>query len=283
MNGYGYLYGGFSGAAWNWVNQHNDALDTIVARTNGGISCYACRGFGLNGFGYVIGGVPDGTNNLSQFLQYNDTTNVIATMSATRVGHWITALSLNGFGYGFGGSVNPSSGTVLSDCVQYNDVLDTLTVKAFSSRTYASGFALNGYGYIVAGTTGTETLVTTQYCDATNTTLTVANANTNRVLSIGHTLDGRGYVTTGYTGSTVVVSSVEMFNDASRSWFYRAVSPLATYAGQGYSLNGSGYIAGSFNGTVNVSTVVQYGSLEKAIRIAATLMIEEGEVSVVGP
>jgi hypothetical protein len=274
MNGYGYVYGGTtSGAAasaWNWLSQQNDVLDTVTARVSGGSANYTCRGFGLNGFGYVIGGTNAASSALSVFLQYNDSTNVISATGATRLGVWIATFCLNGYGYGFGGQ--GVGGAVLSDGVQYNDVLNTLTVKSYITRYADGAFTLNGFGYLCLGSNGSVYLSQTlQYSDATNGMLTVATLPYYSVLLVGFVLDGRGYIVGG-DASSIALSTVSMFNDANRTWNYRAPLAVATTWSQGYSLNGSGYVLGG----LGRSSVCQYGTLEKAVKIAATLMVDEG-------
>jgi hypothetical protein len=179
-------------------------------------------GFSVAGFGYVVGGY-DGSVSTSELDQYNDAVNA-----------WSYKMN-------WGVNVHFLGNFVLSRVYTFYDVMkcyehnaNVWVTKSSPSSPISNvvGFALNGYGYSVAGAAGGVFYShVVRYTEASGVWVAKASligSQTVRAYGAAAGTVGYGYMTCGiYNVSSATVSDHAQYNDTMNAWTLRAYYPKA--------------------------------------------------------
>ncbi len=278
LNGYAYLFCGTALLTPLSENsQYNDVTDVWVAKTNSGITVKLLDSFSLNGFGYGQHGF-DGSIYSSATSQYNDAGNSWASKANSGTARAGSAgFTLNGYGYSACGTNNTNS----SEINQYNDSLDSASIKsqggtAITARSKLTAFSSNGYGYTTCGSiSGGTSSELNQYNDAANTCVTKTNNPTTKYATTSFILAQSGYVLTGTINDTTAVNEIVQYNDAADVWNIKSSLTTTKQSAAGIDLNGYGYCIGGCLNNISTTEITQYVLNDKIPVLTVTLNVEE--------
>lgn len=218
-----------------------------------GVARRGAVGFSIGTKGYIGTGF-DGTNNLKDFWEYNPSTGTwtqkrsLGGVINANPRREATSFVINNKGYvatGFDGTPNYNK-----ECWQYDG--DTTWIKKtdvgiglqFSYRRWASGFAIDSFGYVGCGRNYSQDWKNDfwRYNVNLNTWSQMANyAGTPRGSAVSFTMHGKGYVGIGNDDS--FRNDFWQYDPASNSW-----TEISEYGGgavsQGiaFSISGNGYV-----------------------------------------
>lgn len=182
---------------------------------------YAATGFSIGNKGYVGTGYNSNNVRLSDWWEYNQSTNTWTQKASLTTARFSAASFVaNGKGY-----VCLGGGTsgFLTDLQEFDPVGNTWTYKANfpgNGRYGSASFSVNNKGYVCGGNLGSATGPYTndlyEYDPVTDTwTLKASFSGTNRYASRAFTLNQKGYVFNGLNGYGNNMS--QYFNDM---WAY---------------------------------------------------------------
>lgn len=180
------------------------AQNTWTQRTDfGGVARYTPIGFSIGNYGYIGGGY-NGSSNLTDFWQYNPTTNAwVQKASIPLALRAASSFVINGKGYVVGGVLN--SPPYNKKLYMYDPVLDAWTQKTDFPGTGIYGaisFSIGNKGYFGIGNTNTAngpyTNTFYEYDAGDDAWTQKANfPGTSRYAAYGISANGKGYLGMG--------------------------------------------------------------------------------------
>ncbi len=220
--------------------------------------------FEINGKGYVVGG-RSGTPT-TEVWEFDPTlNNWTQKTNLPSPGKRVNAASfvIDGKGYIVGGRIIPSDPDdwyLTHETWEYNPATDTwrqrrnLTI----ARETATGFAINGKGYIAMGSTGTFSYRddVLEYDPELNTWITksrlfVPGQDMSRYLPVSFVLNKKAYIGTGHTHSSLEQQDFWEFDPQTNAWVRKADMPEGRRQGAiAFTIGGLGYVGtGYYIGT----------------------------------
>jgi len=214
----------------------------------GGVRCGGF-GFAIGGKGYVGAGYNGA--NLNSVWEYNPALDSWTQKTSLPVAaRWVTSFVIGTDGYVFGGITSSGHSNSLYKYNTLNNTWTTMASLPSTGRYGVSGFALNGYGYIVGGNEGSASGPVNkelwQYNPANNSWIQKAQlpvANGRYGIS-SFTLNGKGYSGFGYnpSGSGVAYSDFYEYDDVNNTWTSKASLPATgVHYCAGFVINGKIY------------------------------------------
>ena len=144
---------------------------------------------------------------------------------------------------------------ILSVTNSYSQTASLIPLTPFpgDTRSEASSFAINGFGYVGAGMTSMTLLPSVdfwKYDPVSNAWTQIPNIPIPVFTAVGFSINGKGYVCGGYTGGGSTLSSaLYEYDPIANSWAQKTSYPLLGLgAGTAVVLNGLAYVG---NGVVN--------------------------------
>lgn len=201
------------------------------------------------GQGFVHGGNDNSTGYFSTTYRYSPEANTWATKTSSGLSRGtFAAFAIGGSAYAVSGE---GTSSLVNNNQQYDEIADSFTTRAVlpASLYYVNGFALNGFGFAIGGstTTATATSVNTNYrynstldSWATKGTLGGATQNPTAV-----TLTGKGLRASGFNTGGSTITTTEDYSDILDTWTSRANALTSRGRTGAFSVNAAAYYFGS--------------------------------------
>ncbi|GAB3517401.1 Kelch repeat-containing protein [Emticicia fontis] len=227
---------------------HSD--DWVKKGDFGGTARQGAVGFSIGSKGYIGTGGASTSPTMSDFWEYDPTTDVWTQKANFGGGVRRSAV---GFSIGNKGYVGTGSGTgsvARDDFWEYNPATNTWTQKANvggGTRTDGVGFSIGNKGYIGTGVNKEDFW---EYDTTANVWTQKANVGGGvRNGAVGFTIAGKGYVGTGIAASIRKTDFWE-YDPTTNTWTQKAnFGGTARYGAVGFALANKGYIASGHDGT----------------------------------
>jgi hypothetical protein len=217
--------------------------------TLGGVKRSNAVGFTITDKGYIGTGVNSTGDRLSDFWEYNQSTNTWTQKAnfsgAAREG--AAGFAVKGYGYI---GVGWSTGTQ-ADFFKYNPVSNSwVSITDRSAFRNSASFNIGDFGYFGTGNNDYYfsgfTLLTGfhKYNPETNSWSSVSNfGGAAREFAVGFSIGEKGYVATGRTNATSFRNDFWEYDPVSNGWTQKAdFGGTPRYGAVGFSMNGKGYI-----------------------------------------
>ncbi len=215
--------------------------------------------FVINGKAYVFGGFFNNTYK-KDLWEYNPLSNTWALKASLPFGvlgrTHVATFVINNKGYIVGGALGPLNGFETNETWEYDPVNNSWLQRASipTAREYATGFAINGKGYIAMGhTIPTDTYLNDvlEYDPVANTwitksSLTAPGQNLARAKPISFVINNKAYIGTGHR---INIDDIAFFKDlweyepVANSWIQKADFPPGERTGSlGFASSTTGYV-----------------------------------------
>ena len=220
----------------------------------------AAVSFAINGKGYLFGGYQGGQfrKDLWEYNTSSDTWTQKASLPLLSKGRMSSAaFVINNKGYVVGGDIEytPANGYQTAETWGYDPAVNTWIQRASIpvGRGRATGFAINGKGYIAFGSNESVDLFmdeVLEYDPAANTWtsishLTAPNKDLGRYQAVSFVINNKAYMGTGFgpSGTNFCLKDFWEFDPATLVWTQKAdFGPGARAAAVGFGSGSLGYV-----------------------------------------
>jgi len=211
----------------------------------------SANSFVINGKGYVYGGIIFGyrTNDLWVYDPTLNSWTKKASPPFARPRSSAASFAIDGKGYIVGGNVE-NSGVISSsrDTWEYNPATNTWRQRRNlpEGRQEATGFAINGKGYVAMGRTPSNSyradiLEYDPNLDSWSTKLTLAE-ELGRISTVSFVIDNKAYIGTGL-GDFAYFNDLWEFDPQTNGWIRKADLPLGIrYGAIAFTIGSLGYV-----------------------------------------
>lgn len=128
-----------------------------------------------------------------------------------------------------------------------------------TARSYPGGFALDGFGYLIGGFTGSTVSINERYDDDNNFTLARANITNATLWPAAFVLGSYGYVAAGSGTVTPYITDNFRYDAVTNTWAARGLLNVGRYGTAGFSLLGRGYaVTGSHASLADTAVTEAY-------------------------
>ena len=215
--------------------------------------------FVINGKGYVFGGYIN--NSYKRDLwEYNPLSNVWAQKASLPAGvkgrMHVATFVINNKGYIVGGALGPLDGFETNETWEYDPLNDSWLQRSGIpvAREFATGFAINGKGYIAMGLTvpaGIYLNDVLEYDPVANTWITKSNLtapgqNLSRAKPISFVINNKAYIGTGHRinpGDIAYFKDLWEYDPSANTWIQKANFPPGERStAVGFASSTTGYV-----------------------------------------
>lgn len=201
-------------------------------------------GFTISDKGYIGFGVNSTGDLLSDFWEYNQSTNTWSQKANGLAREGGVGFAIEGYGYVGGGRTNDGYSLHFYKFDPINNSWVSIQDGLFTNWKSVC-FKIGDVGFYGTGVSPSNYIQTfSKYNPSTNSWQYVSNfGGAARESAIGFSINDKGYVGTGRTGTTTYRNDFWEYDPVSNGWTQKAdFGGTARYGAVGFSINGKGYI-----------------------------------------